>query len=65
MRKMNGGGELYAIQIAQDYYSSSYGDKGYLFLMVDINDPENPIIKVCTWQPDKDPNFGLYGPGDF
>lgn len=65
LRKMNGGGELYAIQIAQDYYSSSYGDKGYLFLMVDINDPDNPIIKVRTWQPDKDPNFGLYGPGDF
>ncbi len=63
--KMAQGGELYAIQIAQDYYSSSYGDKGYLFLMVDINDPEKPIIKVRTWQPEKDPNFGLYGPGDF
>lgn len=48
-----------------DYYSSTYGDKGYLFLMVDINDPENPIIKVRTWQPERDPNFGLYGPGDF
>lgn len=63
--KMAKGGELYAIQIAQDYYSTSYGDKGYLFLMVDINDPDKPIIKVRTWQPDKDPNFGLYGPGDF
>lgn len=63
--KLAQGGELYAIQIAQDYYSSSYGDKGYLFLMVDINDPQNPIIKVRTWQPEKDPNFGLYGPGDF
>lgn len=63
--KMSKGGELYAIQIAQDYYSSSYGDKGYLFLMVDINDPDKPVIKVRTWQPDKDPNFGLYGPGDF
>lgn len=63
--KMSKGGELYAIQIAQDYYSSSYGDKGYLFLMVDINNPDRPIIKVRTWQPDKDPNFGLYGPGDF
>lgn len=63
--KLAKGGELYAIQIAQDYYSSSYGDKGYLFLMVDINDPEKPIIKVRTWQPEKDPNFGLYGPGDF
>ncbi len=63
--KMGKGGELYAIQIAQDYYSTTYGDKGYLFLMVDINDPEHPLIKVRTWQPEKDPNFGLYGPGDF
>lgn len=63
--KLAKGGELYAIQIAQDYYSTNYGDKGYLFLMVDINDPEKPIIKVRTWQPEKDPNFGLYGPGDF
>lgn len=63
--KMSQGGELYAIQIAQDYYSTNYADKGYLFLMVDINDPERPLIKVRTWQPEKDPNFGLYGPGDF
>lgn len=63
--KLAKGGELYAIQIAQDYYSSSYGDKGYLFLMVDINDPQKPVIKVRTWQPEKDPDFGLYGPGDF
>ena len=63
--KLAKGGELYAIQIAQDYYSTNYGDKGYLFLMVDINDPDKPIIKVRTWQPEKDPNFGLYGPGDF
>lgn len=59
------GGEVYAIQISQDYYSSSYGDKGYLMLIVDVNDPKHPLIKVRTWQPEKDPNFGLYGPGDF
>ena len=63
--KMARGGEVYAIQIAQDYYPSTYGDKGYLFLLVDINNPDKPIIKVRTWQPEKDPNFGLYGPGDF
>ncbi len=63
--KMGTGSETYAIQIAQDYYSTNYGDKGYLFLIVDVNDPDNPIIKVRTWQPEKDPNFGLYGPGDF
>lgn len=65
VRKLGKGGELYAIQISQEYYSSNYGDKGYLFLMVDINDPEKPIIKVRTWQPEKDPNFGLYGPEHF
>lgn len=65
VRKLGKGGELYAIQISQEYYSSNYGDKGYLFLMVDINDPENPIIKVRTWQPEKDPKFGIYGPEHF
>ena len=63
--KLGKGGEMYGIQIAQDYYSSNYGDKGYLFLEVDVNNPKQPIIKVRTWQPEKDPNFGLYGPGDF
>lgn len=65
VRKLGKGGEMYAIQISQEYYSSNYGDKGYLFLMVDINDPANPIIKVRTWQPEKDPDFGLYGPEHF
>jgi hypothetical protein len=65
VRKLGKGGEMYAIQIEQEYYSSNYGDKGYLFLMVDLNDKDNPTIKVRTWQPEKDPNFGLYGPGDF
>ena len=63
--KLGKGGETYGIQIAQDYYSSSYGDKGYLFLEVDVNNPKQPVIKVRTWQPERDPNFGLYGPGDF
>ena len=58
-------GEVYGIQIKQDYYSTNYGDTGYLFLYVDLNDPDNPIIKVRTWQPDRDPDFGLYGLGDF
>ena len=65
VRKLGKGGEMYAIQISQEYYSSNYGDKGYLFLMVDINDPNNPIIKVRTWQPEKDPDFGLYDENHF
>lgn len=60
-----GDGEIYGIQIKQDYYSSSYGDSGYLFLMVDLNNPKNPIIKVRTWQPQPDPNFGVIGAPHF
>ena len=59
IRKSGVGGEVYGIQIKQDYFSSSYGDTGYLFLMVDLNNPEEPLIHVRTWQPEKDPDFGL------
>ena len=59
IRESGIGGEVYGIQIRQDYYSSSYGDTGYLFLMVDLNEPKRPVIHVRTWQPEKDPNFGL------
>lgn len=65
VRKLGKGGEMYAVQLNQEYYSNNYGDKGYLFLLLDMNDPANPVIKVRTWQPEKDPDFGLYGPDDF
>lgn len=58
--KAGAGGELYGIQIKQDYYSSNYGDTGYLFLMVDLNEPLSPVIKVRTWQPEPDPVDGLF-----
>lgn len=54
-----GTGEIYGIQIKQDYFSSNYGDTGYLFLMVDLNDKDKPVIHVRAWQPEKDPDFGL------
>lgn len=63
--KAGKGGETYGIQIKQDYFSSTYGDTGYLFIMVDINNPDSPVIKVRTWQPEKDPEFGVYGLPDF
>ena len=63
--KSGKGDEIYGIQIKQDYFSSTYGDKGYLFLMVDLKDYEKPVIHVRTWQPDKDPNGKIYGLGSF
>ena len=69
-------GELYGIQIHQNYASTTYSDDGYLFLLVDFNKPEQPLILLRTWQPERDPgiyssateamrrrgsrNFGLY-----
>lgn len=50
-------GEAYGILIHQDYYSSSYSDTGYLYLIVDFNDPNQPIIQLRTWQPKRDPNI--------
>ena len=63
--KSGKGGEMYGIQIKQDYYSSTYGDTGYLFLMIDVNNPDEPIIKVRTWQPERDPQMGIIGISDF
>ena len=57
IEKAGKGGEVYGIQIKQDYYSTNYGDSGYLFLMVDLNDPQLPVIKVRVWMPERDPNF--------
>lgn len=58
--KAGKGGEIYGIQIKQDYYSTNYGDTGYLFLLVDINNPQAPMIKVRTWQTEPDPVDGLF-----
>ena len=44
--------EMYAITLLQDYYSSNYGDHGYLFLLIDATDEKYPLIKVRTWQPE-------------
>lgn len=58
-------GKIFSIQIGQEYSSSTYADKGYLFLLVDMTNADEPLIKIRTWQPKPDPNFGIYGPGHF
>lgn len=65
IRKSGKGGEVYGIQIQQDYFSSNYGDSGYLFLLIDMNDTTEPVIHVRTWQPEKNPDGSIYGIGDF
>ena len=58
-------GNVFSIQIGQEYSSSTYADKGYLFLMVDMTNPNEPLIRIRTWQPKPDPTWGIFGPGHF
>ena len=46
--------EIYGVTLKQDWSSSTYSDVGYLFLMIDFRDEDNPLIKVRTWEPEKD-----------
>ena len=45
--------DVYGIRVRQEYFSSSYGDVGYLFLLVDLRKANQPLIHVRAWQPDK------------
>ena len=45
--------DYYGVTIKQHWNSSKYSDIGYVFLLIDFSDEDNPIIHVRTWQPDK------------
>lgn len=45
--------EIYGVTIKQYWNTSRYSDVGYVFLLIDFSDDNNPIIHVRTWQPDK------------
>lgn len=66
VKKMGKGDkEVYAVQIKQDYSSANYGDTGYLFLLVDVSNPDQPIIHVRAWQDKPDQSWGIIGPEHF
>ena len=47
------GEDIFGVRLLQEYQSTTYGDVGYLFLMVDLRDAKRPVIHVRAWQPDK------------
>ncbi len=51
---VNGKKDVIGVEVKQEYLSSTYGDIGYLFLMVDLRG-EKPLIHVRTWQPKETP----------
>ncbi|MCM1515634.1 MAG: nuclear transport factor 2 family protein [Paraprevotella sp.] len=42
---------FYGVRLFQEWKSSSYSDEGYVFLLWNFTDEENPVIEVRTWQP--------------
>lgn len=51
---VNGINNVIGVEVKQEYLSSTYGDIGFLFLMVDLRG-EKPVIHVRTWQPKETP----------
>ncbi|MDP8269110.1 MAG: hypothetical protein P9L97_10310 [Candidatus Tenebribacter davisii] len=41
---------VYGVSMKQNYYSSTYKDEGYLFLLIDFRG-DDPLIHVRNWQP--------------
>lgn len=62
-QRASNGEEFYGIRVRQEYFSSNYGDVGYLFLLVDLR-KELPVIHVRAWQNDKLPLDALFGMTD-
>lgn len=42
---------FYGVRLFQEWKSSNYSDEGYVFLLWNFTDEENPVIEVRTWQP--------------
>ena len=61
--RASNGKNFYGIRVRQEYFSDTYGDVGYLFLLVDLRFKE-PIIHVRAWQNDKLPLEDLFDLSD-
>lgn len=44
---------LYGVQLTQGWKSDRYQDVGYLFLLWDFRDPDQPQIHIRTWQDER------------
>ena len=45
--------DIYGVNLKQGWNTTRYSDVGYLFLMIDFSDEDNPQIHIRTWQPEK------------
>ncbi len=45
--------QIYGVTLKQYWNSSTYNDVGYLFLMINFSNENQPTIEVRTWQPEQ------------
>ena len=45
--------DIYGVTLKQELNTTRYRDVGFVFLMIDFQDENNPLIQVRTWQPEK------------
>lgn len=45
--------DIYGVTLKQEWNANRYSDVGFIFLMIDFQDENNPLIQVRTWQPEK------------
>lgn len=56
---------IYGVRLYQEWNSTTYSDKGYVFLLWDFTDEQHPVIHVRTWQPEMTPRDEIFSTDDF
>lgn len=61
---------MYGVRLRQEWKSSNYSDEGYVFLLWDFTNEDEPVIHVRTWQPtyvggQKMPEEDIFSLSDF
>lgn len=46
--------DIYGVNLQQSWKSSTYSDEGYIFLMIDFENENKPLVHVRAWQPFKE-----------
>jgi len=60
-----GSSHIYGVVLQQVWKSSTYDDTGWIFLMIDFKNEDEPLIWVRTWQPISVQRNQVFWLGDF
>ncbi|MEA3500207.1 MAG: hypothetical protein U9R41_04210, partial [Candidatus Marinimicrobia bacterium] len=64
INRKNNQPSVYGVEMRQNYFSTTYSDEGYLFLLIDFS-KEDPTIYVRAWQPNEWDEDKLISSGNF